>query len=162
MEISKKMSEALNDQIQAEFQSAYLYLSMAAWFEECNFPGCAHWMKRQFAEETEHGMRIFGYICDRNGRVDLRAVETPKRSWTSVTDAFSETLRHEREVTSLIYGLVELATAEKDYATVEFLNWFVKEQVEEEATASEILGMLEKIGDSSMGLIQLDKQLAGR
>lgn len=162
MDISKTMTKALNDQIQAEFQSAYLYLAMAAWFEESNFSGCAHWMTRQFAEETEHAMKMFSYVCERGGRVELQAIEAPKTEWKSVKDAFAETLAHERGVTKRIYALVDKAAGEKDYASIEFLNWYVKEQVEEEATASEILAMLEKIGDSSVGLIQLDKQLAGR
>ena len=162
MDISKTMTKAFNDQIQAEFQSAYLYLSMAAWFEENNFSGCAHWMRHQFAEETEHGMKMFKFVCERGGRTELQAIEAPKKDWKSVKDTFAETLSHEREVTKLIYALVDKAAKEKDYASVEFLNWYIKEQVEEEATASEILSMLEKIGDSSVGLIQLDKQLAGR
>lgn len=162
MDISKTMIKALGDQIQAEFQSGYLYLAMAAWFEENNFSGFSHWMKRQYAEETEHAMKMFAYVCERGGRVELQAIEAPKKEWRSVKDAFAETLGHERGVTKLIYALVDKAAGEKDYASIEFLNWYVKEQVEEEATASEILAMLEKIGDSSVGLIQLDKQLAGR
>lgn len=162
MDIGGKMSKAFNDQIQAEFQSAYLYLSMAAWFDGNNFPGCAHWMMRQFAEESEHAMKMFKFVGERGGQVELQPIEAPRKEWKNVKDAFSETLSHEREVTKLIYALVDTAIGEKDYASVEFLNWYIKEQVEEEATASEILAMLGKIGDSSVGLIQLDKQLAGR
>lgn len=162
MEISKAMTKAFNDQIQAEFQSAHLYLSMAAWFEANDYPGCAHWMRHQFAEETEHGMKMFKFICERGGRAELQAIEAPKKEWGSVKDAFAETLDHEREVTKLIYALMDKALNEKDYASAEFLNWYVKEQVEEEAAASEILSMLRKIGDNSIGLAQLDKQLAAR
>lgn len=156
------MTKAFNDQIQAEFQSAYLYLAMAAWFDGNNFPGCAHWMARQFTEETEHAMKMFRFVGERGGRVELQTIEAPRKEWESVKDAFSETLLHERGVTKRIYALVDTAINEKDYASVEFLNWYIKEQVEEEASASEILAMLEKIKDSSVGLIQLDKQLAAR
>lgn len=162
MDIGGKMSKAFNNQIQAEFQSAYLYLAMAAWFGENSFPGCAHWMTRQFSEEIEHAMKMFKFLSERGGRAELQPIAAPPKDWKSVKDAFADTLAHEREVTKLIYALVDTAIKEKDYASVEFLNWYVKEQVEEEASASEILAMLEKIGDSSVGLIQLDKQLIGR
>lgn len=162
MDISEKMTKAFNDQIQAEFQSAYLYLAMAAWFDDQNFPGCANWMKKQFSEETEHAMKMYKFVCERCGRVELGAIAAPRREWESVKDAFAETLEHERGVTKRIYNLVEAALSEKDYASVEFLNWYVKEQVEEEAGVSEILAMLEKTDDRCVGLIQLDRQLAAR
>ena len=162
MEISKKMAEAFNSQIQAEFQSAYLYLSMAAWFEEGNFPGFSHWMKKQYEEEVEHAMKMFDSLAERGGRVELQAIMAPQKDWTDAIAVFKDTLEHERVVTKLIYKLVDMAKEEKDYASIEFLHWYVKEQVEEESTASGILANLEKIGDSVVGLLAFDRELGNR
>lgn len=162
MDISKKMAEAFNNQIQAEFQSAYLYLSMAAWFEEHNFPGFSHWMKKQYGEEVEHAMKMFDYVAERGGRVELQAITAPQKDWADTAAVFNNTLGHERAVTALIYKLVEMACEEKDYASLEFLNWYVKEQVEEESTASAILANIEKIGESVVGLLAYDRELGNR
>ena len=162
MIISKEMTEALNAQIQAEMQSAYLYLSMAAWYEANDLAGFAHWMRKQYHEEVEHAMKMFDYLNERGGRVELRAIEAPKREWEDLRDVFRNTYEHEKSVTQMIYRIVDRAAEEKDYASVEFLNWFVKEQVEEEDTASTILAKLEKIGDCTAGLLALDAQLGAR
>lgn len=162
MNISEKMNKALNEQIQAEFQSAYLYLSMAAWFENQNFSGFANWMKKQYAEETGHSMKMFDYVVSRGGKVELAAIDAPRVDWDSPLDAFKDTLEHEKDVTKRIHNLMEMAIDKKDYATVEFLNWYVKEQVEEEDTASSIVAALEKVGDSPVGLFTFDSKLGGR
>ena len=162
MNIGEKMNKAFNEQIQAEFDSAYLYLSMAAWFEDQNFSGFANWMKKQYAEETEHAMKMFDYVVSRGGRVELAAIDGPRISWESPLDAFKDTLEHEKEVTKRIHNLMEIALDKKDYASVEFLNWYVKEQVEEEATASGIVAALEKVGDSPVGLFTFDGKLGSR
>ena len=162
MKISDKMTTALNSQIQAEFQSAYLYLAMSAWFRDQNLDGFAHWMKNQYNEEVEHAMKMFDYVFERGGRAELMAIETPQKDWANPKEAFKQTYEHEQKVTSLIYGLVDKAMAEKDYATTEFLNWYVSEQVEEEDTASGILAKLEMIGDCMGALIALDKELGAR
>lgn len=162
MKISKKMADAFNDQIQAEFQSAYLYLSMAAWFEEESFGGFAHWMRKQYEEELEHAMKMFDYVVERGGRVELKAIEVPQKDWADAKTAFQDTYDHEQKVTSLIYKLVDMAIKEKDHASTEFLSWFVKEQVEEEATASGILAKLEMAGGATPPLLALEHQLGTR
>ena len=162
MKISKKMTDAFNGQVQAEFESAYLYLSMAAWFEEQNLGGFAHWMRKQYGEEVEHAMKMFDYVIERGGRAELKAIAAPKKDWANALAAFQQTYDHEQAVTALIYKLVEAASKEKDYASVEFLNWFVKEQVEEEATASAILEKLKMVADCTSGLFALDQALAAR
>ena len=160
--MKQKMNDALNKQINEESFSSYLYLSMSAWFETHNLKGFANWMKVQAQEEAVHAKIFFDHIVERGGTVKLAAIAEPKAEWATPLEAFKDTLEHERHITACIHALMDLAIKEKDHAAAIALQWFVKEQVEEEATASEILAMLEKIGDSSVGLIQLDKQLAGR
>jgi ferritin len=160
--ISKKMETALNKQINAEFYSSYLYLSMAADFEAKNLPGFANWMKVQAQEEWGHGMRIYQYINEQQGRVTLEAIEAPQKEWASALEMFEAANKHEQHVTSLIHDLVTVATGEKDYASQIFLQWFVNEQVEEEASASAIVARLKMIGDSPQGLLILDHELGER
>ena len=160
--ISKKMEKALNTQINAEFYSSYLYLSMAADFEVKNLPGFANWMQVQAQEEWGHGMRIYNYIHEQNGTVKLEALEGPPTEWKSPLDAFEAAYKHEQLVTSRINNLVALANEEKDYATNIFLQWFVSEQVEEEASALTIVEKLKMIGDKPQGLFMLDRELAQR
>ena len=160
--IGKKMEEALNGQLNAEYYSAYLYLSMAAYFESVNLPGFAHWMTVQAKEETGHAMKIYRHIVDRDGRVTLTAIEAPPKQWQSPLDAFNDTLKHERKVTGLIHKLVDLAIAEKDHAASVFLNWFVSEQVEEEANASAIVEKLKMVKNASGPMMMLDRHLAER
>lgn len=162
MVIDAKMEQALNGQIQAEFESAYLYLSMSAWFEANDLPGCAHWMRKQAGEEQEHAMKLYKYVAARGGRVVLGAIAEPRREWQSATEVFEQTLGHEEKVTQLIYGLVEQAEAIKDHATREMLGWFVNEQVEEEETATAILTKFRKLGETPVSLSMIDKELAVR
>lgn len=162
MEVSKTMEKVLNEQILAEFSSAYLYLSMSAWFEGQNLPGCAHWMKKQSGEEMEHAMKLFDYLPRRGGCVTLGAVPAPKHEWKNATQVFEETLAHEKVVTRMICALMEQARQEKDYATENFIAWFVDEQVEEEDTAAHILDKFQKLGEVPISLAMLDRELATR
>jgi ferritin len=160
--ISKKMEKALNDQIKEEYFSSYLYLSMAAFFKSINMDGFAHWMHIQSQEELGHAMKLYGYIHEQQGRVLLSGIETPQTEWASPVAAFDAAYKHEQKITKLINELTDLAIIEKDHATHIFLNWFVSEQVEEEAAAIDIIQKLKMIGDSPQGLILLDRQLATR
>jgi ferritin len=160
--LSKKMLAALNKQLNAELYSSYLYLSMAAWLETQNLKGIAQWMRVQAKEEHAHGMKFFDFVVDRMSEVSLAAIDAPPGSWASPLAVFEDTCKHEAKVTGLIHGLTEQAAAEKDHATGVFLQWFISEQVEEEATANEILGKLQAIGDSVGGLHVLDHHLGKR
>ena len=160
--LSKKMQDALNKQINAELYSSYLYLSMAAHFDAENLKGSAGWMKGQAQEEHAHAMRIYDYVNDRMGRVTLAAIDAPPTAWDSPLAVFQQTCEHEAKVTAMIHDLVNLAAAEKDHATEAMLQWFVTEQVEEEAAANEIREKLETIEGSPQGLFMLDQVLAQR
>ena len=160
--ISKKMEKALNQQINAEFYSSYLYLSMAADFEAKNLPGFANWMKVQAQEEWGHGMRIYNYLNEQQATVKLEAIEGPQAEWASPLEAFEAAYKHEQHVTGLINKLASLADDEKDYASKIFLQWFVTEQVEEESSASAIVEQLKMIGDKPQGLFMIDRALAQR
>lgn len=162
MELSKKMQDALNEQIKEELASAYIYLSMAAYCESINLPGFAAWMVKQTQEEVEHAMKLYGYIHDRGGRVVLQALNQPPVEFDGPIDVFEKTLAHEQHITGRIHALYALAAEENDYASQGLLQWFVDEQVEEEKTAGEILETLKMIGDKGQGLIMLDRQLAQR
>ena len=160
--LSSAVQDAMNHQVNAEFYSAYLYLSMAADFEGDNLRGMAHWMQVQAKEEAGHALKFFKYIVERGGRVTLAAVAAPPTKWDSPQGVFEAVYKHECHVTGLINKLVELAAAEKDHASGVFLQWFVNEQVEEEANASEILHQLKMVGDSKQGLFMLDRHLGQR
>ena len=160
--LSSAVQDAMNQQVNAELYSAYLYLSMAADFEEANLRGMAHWMQVQAKEEAGHALKFFKYIADRGGRVTLASIAAPPTKWESPLAVFEQVYKHECHVTSLINKLVELAGAEKDHASAVFLQWFINEQVEEEANASEILHQLKMVGDSKQGLFMLDRHLAQR
>ena len=160
--LSKKMEIALNKQINEEFWSAYLYLSMAAYFEADGKPGFAHWFKAQFAEEQEHAMKLFDYVCSRGGKVALQPIREVHKEWESPLQAFEQTLAHEKVVTGFINELVTMAREEQDYATENMLQWFVNEQVEEEATAQSYIDALILIGNSGAGIYALDRALASR
>ncbi|HDS02022.1 MAG TPA: ferritin [candidate division Zixibacteria bacterium] len=160
--LSDNMKKALNDQINAELYSAYIYLSMAAYFEDANFPGMATWMKAQAQEEVGHAMKFYAYVFDRDSKVELKAIDGPQTEWKSPLDAFETAYNHEKHVTDLIHKLVELANKENDHATRSFLNWFIDEQVEEEASTKAIVDRLKFIGDGKPGLFMLDRELAGR
>ena len=160
--ISTKMQKALNGQLNAELYSAYLYLSMAAYFESTNLSGMANWMRVQTQEEQFHAMKLFNYILERGGKVTLDVIEAPPTEWDSPLSVFKSGLEHEQKVTGLINNLVYLAREEKDNASEIFLQWFVNEQVEEEDNASTIVGQLELIKDSPQALFMMDKDLAQR
>ncbi len=160
--ISKKLTEDINNQINAELYSAYLYLAMAAYFEDRNLGGMAHWMHKQAGEEFEHAMKFWTYLFDRGEKVTLKAIEQPKVDFPSVTAVFTETLDHEKKVTALINKLYDTAVKDKDYASQQFLNWFVEEQVEEEKNAMDILAALAILGEKGNGLYLFDKELGGR
>lgn len=162
MAMGKKMAAAINEQINAELFSSYLYLSMAAWFETQNLRGFARWMHVQAKEEQAHAMKFFGYLVDRGAAVKLQAVDAPPAQWDSPLAAFKAVAAHERKVTGLIHKLAELADAEKDRATAAMLTWFISEQVEEEAHADEIVAKLEMIGDFVGGIFQMDGHLGKR
>jgi ferritin len=160
--LSKKLESELNKQLNAELYSAYLYLSMAAYYESKNLKGFANWMNVQAQEEQVHGMKIYDYINGRGGRVQLAVIEAPPVEWSSVVDVFDNVYSHEQKVTGLINNLVNIATEEKDHATVNFLQWFVAEQVEEEASASEVLEQLKFIDGKGSGIFMLDRELKQR
>ena len=160
--IAKKIEEAFNRQINAETFSAYLYWSMSAALEGMNLPGFANWMRIQAQEEMTHAIKFYHHVIERGGTVTLTAIDGPDTEWDSVKAVFEATLEHEQKVTGLINGLMDLTLAEKDHAGAMFLQWFVTEQVEEEATAMEMLGKLEIAGSTAGGLYMLDKEMAGR
>ncbi|MCX8159570.1 MAG: ferritin [Candidatus Saccharicenans sp.] len=160
--ISKKMEEAINKQINEEMYSAYLYLSMAGYFAEQNLMGFYHWLYVQYHEELEHAEKFFKYLVERGGQVRLTAIKEPEHNWKGPRDAFEAVLKHERHITGRINELVDLAEVEKDRASFAMLQWFVNEQVEEEANAQDILAKLEMVGDHKQGLLMIDRALAER
>ncbi len=160
--LSKKLHQALNDQIHHELESAYIYLAMAADFETENYPGFAHWMKLQFEEEMEHAFRFYDYIHSRGERVTLQTIAEPKASYASPLEAFETSLAHEQKITADIHNLYSLATEEKDYPTLSFLQWFIDEQVEEEEHVGAVVEDFKRVGDSAQGLLMLDRELAQR
>ncbi len=160
--ISKKMEKAINEQINAEAYSAYLYLSMAAYFEAQNLPGLASWMRIQTQEETAHALKFFDFVNERRGRVVLKAIDQPPKEWESPLVAFEAAFEHEQMVTGRINDLVNLAVQEKDHATNAFLQWFVNEQVEEETSVDTIVQML-KMGEKAPGaMFMIDRELGQR
>lgn len=160
--LSKKLEEALNEQINAEFWSAYLYLSMAADMSDKGFSGVSNWFNVQFKEEQDHAIKLFNYVLARGGKVTLKPIKEVETSWKNPLKVFEHTIEHERKVTSLINELYHLATEEKDYATQSMLKWFIDEQVEEEENVRDIIDKLKLIGDNGYGLYQFDKELAAR
>lgn len=160
--LSKKTEQAFNEQLNAELYSAYLYLSMATYFEAENLAGFANWMRVQTQEELFHVMKFYDYINERGGRVILREIAAPPSNWDSPLGVFEAVLAHEQKVTGLINNLADLAIEEKDHAAGTFLKWFVDEQVEEEKSASDIIGKLKLVKDSPQGLFMIDRELAQR
>ena len=160
--VTKKMIEALNHQINAELYSSYLYLSMSAYFQDISLKGFANWMRVQAQEELDHAMKIYDYVLELGKKVELLAIEKPPNEWDSPLDAFEAVYKHEQQVTGLINKLVDTAIAEKDHATNNMLQWFVAEQIDEEASANEIVQKLKLIGEDGRGLLILDRELAER
>lgn len=160
--INEKMQPALNKQINEEMFSAYLYLQMSAWFRSINLSGFANWMHVQSQEEMVHAMKLYDFINDRGGKVALLAIEAPQAEWESPLAAFEAAYAHEQHITGCIDDLVALARRNKDNATEIFLQWYVTEQIEEEASADEIVQKLKLMADAPGGLFMLDAELAGR
>jgi ferritin len=160
--LNKTMQNAMNDQIQAELYSAYLYLSMSAYFEAENLPGFANWMRLQAQEEEAHAMRFFDHVNDRGGRVVLLAIDAPQVDFENPLTVFKMAYDHERMVTQRIHDLYQLATEQNDFAAQSMLKWFIDEQVEEEKSAMDIVDQLEMVGDHKMGLFMLDRELGQR
>jgi len=160
--LNQTLEAALNQQINAEFESAYIYLAMAAYAEAQNYPGAAHWLKAQAQEEMTHAMKFYGFVHDRGGRVTLQAVAQPAAEFGTLADLFTTVLAHEQKITSLIHNLYELAQAEKDYASLPLLQWFITEQVEEEKSAEDVLRTVKTAADSAHTLLFVDRELGKR
>lgn len=160
--LPEKMEKALNEQINAEMYSSYLYLSMESYFQSIGLAGFASWMRMQAQEEMFHAMKIYDFVYERGGRVILAAIDQPPAEWKSVLDVFENVLSHEQKVTGLINDLVNLALDERDHATNIFLQWFVTEQVEEEAGVGSVLDKLKLVGDDTSGLFVLEQELGKR
>jgi ferritin len=160
--IHPKIEKALNEQINAEMFSAYLYLAMVAYFQDKNLNGFANWMTVQNQEETFHAMKFFRYVSERGGRVTLDAIEKPQFEWESPLAAMEAAQKHEAYITGRINSLVDLAITEKDHATASFLGWFVDEQVEEEDSVNEVVQKLRLLGSDGGGLFMMDRDMATR
>lgn len=160
--LSQRIQEALNQQLNAELFSSYLYLSMSAYFESQNLKGMANWMRIQAQEENAHAMKFFDFINERGAKVVLTRIDAPKVEWSSPLAAFEEAHQHECKISGLINGLVDLALSERDHAANAFLQWFVTEQVEEEASVLEITEQLKLAGDQGGMLFMLDRELGQR
>lgn len=160
--INKEVYDVLNEQINKEFYSAYLYLSMSAYFSDLGLLGFANWMRVQFQEEQAHAMLIYDFVIDRGEKVILKAIDTPENTWKTPLEVMEAVLKHEIYVTGLINNIVSVAEVHKDRATMSYMNWFVDEQVEEEANAQDIISKLKLIGDDKSALYLLDKDLSLR
>lgn len=160
--LSEKMIQALNEQINAEMYSAYFYLAMNAYFESKSLAGFSHWMRMQAQEEMLHAMKLYDYVNGCGGQVVLHAIAKPPAQWHSPQEVFADVLSHEQKVTGLINNLMNLALDERDHATSGFLQWFIAEQVEEEAHVGAVVDKLKLIGADSSGLFVLDQELAKR
>ena len=160
--LDEKVEQGINEQINAELYSAYLYYSMAAYFEGLSLKGFSHWLRVQALEEMTHVQKFFGYLHDRGGRVQLMPIEAPPLEWASPLAEFEEVYAHEVKVTGLINKLMDVALASSDHASTSFLQWFVTEQVEEEATADEVLQKLKLVDKTEGGLFLLDQEMDKR
>ena len=160
--LTKKVEAAMNDQLQKELESAYVYLGMSAYCESESLPGMAAWFRRQFEEEQQHAFKFYDFIIDRDGRVDLKPLGSAPTSYGSPLAVFETALEHERKVTAAINGLYDLVSREKDFASQALLDWFATEQVEEEKTVGQIVDDLKRIGNDGNGLFLLDKDLGTR
>lgn len=160
--ISKTLEKAINKQINKELYSEYLYVAMQAWFADQNLDGFANWMAVQGQEEHFHAMKFFNYLIERGGRVELLAIEKPPKDFTKPLKAFQMALEHEQFITKSINELMDLAIKESDHAAKSFLQWYVDEQVEEEASADRIVHRLEMVKDNPQGLFMMDNELGQR
>ncbi len=160
--LSQSVRDALNNQINLEFSSAYAYLAASAYFESASLPGFAAWMRKQYEEEILHALRLFDHMHDRGGRAQLRAIAEPAGQFAKALDAFEMALGHEQKVTASIHNLYALAAKENDYATQTMLQWFINEQVEEEKNVGQVVDWLKMAGDSPVALLMLDQKLGQR
>lgn len=160
--IRSEVEKALAEQINQELTAAYTYLAMAAWFDRQSLDGFAHWMQLQYQEETAHGMRLFRYLLDRGGRLELAGIGKPRTEYDSVREVFEAALRQEQENTRSINDLYELAGQLNDYATISHLQWFLDEQVEEEKSIEDILALLERAGGEPSALLYLNDKMGAR
>lgn len=160
--MNKKIQTAINAQINAELSSAYMYLAMAAYLEAKNLGGAANWMKTQAQEEIAHAMKFYDFTHERGGTIELKAIPAPKVQFTSLLDVFKHSLQQEQHVTKLIHDLYELAVNSKEYSFQSFLQWFIDEQVEEEANVSAVIEKIKMVGEDGPGLYLLDKELGQR
>jgi len=160
--IGNAVQDAINSQIQKELYSSYLYLAMAAYFEERSLAGLAKWMRLQADEEREHAMKFYDHLIDRGGRVSLMAIEAPKSEWPSSMGVFKEAQAHEAKVTASIHSLYDLAVKEKDYPAQVLLQWFITEQVEEERNVAGIVAQLELVEARASAILMLDHRLGKR
>lgn len=162
MILNKKMEEMLNKHMNLEFYSSHLYLAMAAWFESQSLPGFSSWMEIQSEEERKHSIKIYNHLKQRRGNIKIAQVPLPPAEYKSVVDVFQSAYNHEVSISNEINKLMETAITEKDYATVQLLNWFVNEQVEEEANTDAVLQQLKMIGESRGSLMYIDRHMAKR
>jgi ferritin len=160
--IKKEVLDALNEQINAESYSAYMYLSMAAYFENMGLSGFANWMRVQYQEESAHALKFFNYVTERGGKVVLKTIKQVPVEFDGIIDVYEKTLAHENHVSELINNLVNVAVKASDHASQSFLKWFVDEQVEEEANVEKILAMLKLINGQGNGIFMMDRELAQR
>ncbi len=162
MALNKKVEEVLNAQINAEFWSGYMYLSMSSFLEKEGLSGFAHWLKMQYHEENEHGMKLYNYIIERDGRVLLEPIEKVPHCWNGVLDLFEQVYEHEQKVTAMIDKCMQIAWDERDHATISMLQWFVDEQVQEESMCRDILDKLRIIGGDGQGMYMMNEEFRGR
>lgn len=160
--ISKEIEKHLNDQLNKEFHSAYIYLGMSAYASSAGFNGCAKWFNIQYQEEIAHAMKLFRYLEDQSADVELMDIKAPTAEYNSIVEAFEAALGHERKMTGWLNELSDAAMKEKDHATYNLLQWYVTEQVEEEASFGEIIDQMKIIGDNGYGLYAIDKELGSR
>lgn len=160
--INKRMQDAINEQIKFEIYSANLYLAMSAYIEGKNLKGIAHWLRVQYEEETFHALKLYDYLKNREGQVIMQSIDAPPSEFGTPLETFEKVLEHEQHVTAGINKLYKIAIEENDFAAQIFLQWFVNEQMEEEASASEIIGKMKLIGDRGVDLLYLDTELSAR
>ncbi|MBX7246117.1 MAG: ferritin [Candidatus Sumerlaeaceae bacterium] len=162
MKLTKVMENGINGQINMEFKSAYTYLAMSAYCERIKFPGCASWLRQQAGEEKGHAMKLYDFLRERDATIELLPLPAPPQNYKSITDVFEKALKAEEAVSASINDLYELAFKEKTFATAVELQWFLKEQVEEEKTARDILAKFQRVSDDPGALLDLDNELGAR
>ncbi|MBN1939667.1 MAG: ferritin [Candidatus Aminicenantes bacterium] len=160
--IPSRIRDLMNEQIKHELESSYIYLSMVAYFHEQNLDGMAHWMRVQAHEETTHAMKFFDHIIDRGGRVELLDLKQLKTTWSSPLEAWKDAYAHEQFITSKIHAIVKAVREEGDYSAEPLMDWFVKEQIEEEKNTDGVVRQIERVGDGKQGLFMMDRELGGR